>query len=85
MMEPVGMNRPALRFAAQVLEYELVQIRDLATILDISTDQIRKYIRCGQVKVTRIGVSIRITRSEALRFLATFDVHPEREPIQRTA
>lgn len=86
MNEPVGTRRPSLRFASQVLDYELVQLRDIASILDISVSQMRKFVRLDRIAVTRVERSIRIPQAEALRFLATFDVYPERVTrIQRTA
>lgn len=86
MIEPVGSRRPSLRFASQLLDYELVQIRDLASILDVSPALIRKFIALDRLHVTRVERSIRIHQVEALRFLATFDVYPERMPhMQRTA
>jgi hypothetical protein len=80
MTEPVGNRRPALRFASQLLDYELVQIQDLASILDVSLAQIRKFIALERLRVTRVGRSIKIHQTEALRFLATFGVVPERTP-----
>lgn len=85
MPEPCGAGRPALRFASQVLEYEAIQVQDLASILDVSPALIRKFIRVGSVRVTHIGRSIRVPQVEALRFLATFDVYPEMtQRTQRT-
>jgi excisionase family DNA binding protein len=77
--EPVG-TRPSLRLASQVLEYELVRVRDIASILDVSDGTVRKFIDMGLLRTTRVGRLLRITQFEALRFLATFNICPERGP-----
>ncbi len=63
------MARPPLRFAHEVLAFELVRPTDLASILDVSTAYVYKCIRCGSLRTTKIGSEHRIPQAEAVRYL----------------
>ena len=47
---------------------------EIAEVLALNPETIRKHIRCGNIKAVRVGNSWRIPRVEAIRAVGTEDV-----------
>lgn len=68
------MARQPMRFAHEVLAVECVRVDDIAAILDVTPAYVRKCIACQTLPAVKVGRSLRIRSTEALRFLASFGI-----------
>lgn len=67
------MTRPPLR-AHEIASRETVRVDDLAAILDVSPNYIRKCIRCGTLPALKVGNKHRIRADDALSFLSSLGI-----------
>lgn len=62
------------------MDDELLKITEVATILKLHPDTVRRYISQGKLKATKVGgTRVRIRRSELDRFLAEGDQTDDKE------